>query len=228
MRNPEMWPRMMERYKCDITFAPTFAYILTAKRMRASGNKFDLSTVHCDVAAEPVTKRCMDAMLEMGVPPRNRCSSFGCAESVVWVATSYHHDGVVTHNGQIACGDVAISRRRGSHIVIADPATMRAVPDDTEGRIFLGGRCLVNGYYDKPDINAQRFDLTLAGVDGAEDATGGWYDTQDLGFIHEGHLYVCGRASDLIIIAGRNVFPQDIERAAEQAHPEAVRTHNSC
>src|SRR4029077_17127455 len=93
-----------------------------------------------------------------------------------------------------------------------DPETGRDVDDRVAGEIELRGPSVVPGYYNRPDATAAAF------------REGGWLRTGDLGYLADGDLVVCGRIKDVIIVGGRNVFPEDLERAAQTV--DGVRKGN--
>jgi acyl-CoA synthetase (AMP-forming)/AMP-acid ligase II len=89
----------------------------------------------------------------------------------------------------------------------------RDLPERAVGEIALRSDCMLTEYYHRPDATEQAF------------LPGGWYRTGDLGYLAEGELYVSGRMKDLIIVGGKNIYPQDIEAAASQVpgvHPGRV------
>jgi acyl-CoA synthetase (AMP-forming)/AMP-acid ligase II len=88
----------------------------------------------------------------------------------------------------------------------------RELPERAVGEIALRSDCMLTGYYNRPDITLKAFD-------------NGWYLTGDLGYLANGELYVTGRKKDLIIVGGKNVYPQDLERLAGEVtgvHPGRV------
>jgi acyl carrier protein len=104
----------------------------------------------------------------------------------------------------------------GHSIVIADPTTLREFYDGEVGEILIQGPSVTQGYWDRPEETEQEF---AAQVEGRE---GRFLRTGDLGFFRDGELYVTGRVKDVIIIRGRNHYPQDIEQSAEEAHPAVL------
>ena len=102
-------------------------------------------------------------------------------------------------------------------IAIVDPETgSRRAPGDI-GEIWVSDPAVALGYWRRPDSTRETFQARIA-----DDGAGPYLRTGDLGFLHGGELYVSGRIKDLIIVAGANHYPQDIEWTVEQAHP-AVR-----
>jgi fatty-acyl-CoA synthase len=99
----------------------------------------------------------------------------------------------------------------GLTIRVCDPATGEALPDRHVGELEINGTSVTTGYYKRPDVTAASFH-------------DGWLRTGDLGYLLDGELVLCGRIKDVIIIGGRNVFPEDIERAVGEL--EGVRAGN--
>ncbi|MEU6238287.1 AMP-binding protein, partial [Kitasatospora sp. NPDC047058] len=109
---------------------------------------------------------------------------------------------------------------------IVDPVTRRPVPAGAIGEIWLSGPSVAQGYWNRPEHSAATFGARLAGpepADDADDAAGAdghaFLRTGDLGLLHEGELYVTGRLKDLVIVRGRNHYPQDIEQTVAAVHP---------
>ncbi|HEY0604991.1 MAG TPA: condensation domain-containing protein, partial [Herpetosiphonaceae bacterium] len=99
-------------------------------------------------------------------------------------------------------------------IAIVDPHTRRACRPDEVGEIWVAGPSVAQGYWEQPELSAETFQARLA-----DDQSGPFLRTGDLGFLHAGELFVTGRLKDLIIIRGRNHYPQDIELTVAQSHP---------
>ncbi|BBI75916.2 hypothetical protein HAALTHF_51320n [Vreelandella aquamarina] len=130
-------------------------------------------------------------------------------------------------NTLVGCG----TPEPGHTIDIVDPEGLHSLTEGDVGEIWVNGPSVAHGYWQNPEATAQAF-VTRDGVrwqrtDGSDaqnhDARDDrWLRTGDLGFLHEGQLYIAGRIKDLIILRGHNVYPQDIESAIE-AEVEAVR-----
>jgi acyl-CoA synthetase (AMP-forming)/AMP-acid ligase II len=101
----------------------------------------------------------------------------------------------------------------GTEIVIVDPATGEVLPADRVGEVWLRGGHVAAGYFGAPEATADAFGARTA------DGRGPWLRTGDLGFLIDGELVVTGRMKDVVIVNGRNIYPQDIERAAQAVHP---------
>ncbi len=107
----------------------------------------------------------------------------------------------------------------GQRVAVID-ARSRAVPDGRVGEIWVSGPNVGGGYHLDPVASAATF-----GAERADEATGGWLRTGDLGFLFDGQLYIAGRAKDLIVVDGRNHYPSDIESTATAATPHLRAGH---
>jgi fatty acid CoA ligase FadD32 len=116
---------------------------------------------------------------------------------------------------------VSCGKPGGQHVAIVDPATRRARPAGQAGEIWVSGPNVSPGYFRPPADSRDVFGATLTAAPENLPA-GGWLRTGDTGVLHEGELFVTGRLKDLIIVDGRNHYPQDVEVTAQNAHP-AIR-----
>ncbi|MFF5173723.1 amino acid adenylation domain-containing protein [Micromonospora sp. NPDC000089] len=98
-------------------------------------------------------------------------------------------------------------------IVVVDPQTRQVVADDRVGELWVRGPVVCQGYWRRPELSEETFGARLA------DGTGPFLRTGDLGFRHDGDLVLCGRLKEMIIIRGRNLYPQDVEMTCERVHP---------
>lgn len=106
----------------------------------------------------------------------------------------------------VCCGSAA----HRTEVVTVDPASRSEVTERVVGEIWLRGESITAGYWGHDDENAEKFNATIA------DGRGGFCRTGDLGFLHDGQLYITGRLKDVIILRGRNLFPQDIETTTSE------------
>jgi 8-amino-7-oxononanoate synthase/acyl carrier protein len=116
----------------------------------------------------------------------------------------------------------------GQDVLIVDPQTCEALPPGRVGEIWVSGPSVAQGYWNRPEASQETFGAMLSQPEPAPPAkgvakwrpnAGPYLRTGDLGFFDEGELFVTGRLKDLIIIRGRNHYPQDIEHAVEEASP---------
>lgn len=225
LRDTLLWAKLIDKYKGTMTAAPNFAYALFAKRLRkqATPGQFDLSSLRFALSgAEPVDPADVEDLIDAGKPfglrPEAIMPAYGMAETTLAVSFSELGDGLVVDEvdadllaalRQAVPATKGHTRRLASLGPLLEGLEARIVDEDGSvmpprgvGVIQLRGEPVTPGY------------ITMAGFMPAQDEHG-WYDTGDLGYLMEnGHIVVCGRVKDVIIMAGRNVYPTDIERAA--------------
>ncbi len=232
LRDTLLWAKLIDKYKGTMTAAPNFAYSLFAKRLRkqAKPGQFDLSSLRFALSgAEPVEPADVEDLIDAGKPfnlrPEAIMPAYGMAETTLAVSFSELGDGLVVDEVDadlLAALRQAVPATKGNTRRLASLGPLlqgleaRIVNEDGTvmpprgvGVIQLRGEPVTPGY------------ITMAGFLPAQDEHG-WYDTGDLGYLMEnGHIVVCGRVKDVIIMAGRNIYPTDIERAAGRV--EGVR-----
>jgi fatty-acyl-CoA synthase len=232
LRDTLLWGKLIDKYGGTMTAAPNFAYALFAKRLRnqATPGQFDLSTLRFALSgAEPVDPADVEDLIEAGKPfglrPEAIMPAYGMAETTLAVSFSELGDGLVVDEVDadlLAALRRAVPATKGNTKRLASLGPLlqgleaRIVDEDGNvlptrgvGVIELRGEPVTPGY------------TTMGGFIPAQDEHG-WYDTGDLGYLMDnGHIVVCGRVKDVIIMAGRNIYPTDIERAAGRV--EGVR-----
>jgi fatty-acyl-CoA synthase len=232
LRDTLLWAKLIDKYKGTMTAAPNFAYALFAKRLRrqAKPGEFDLSSLRFALSgAEPVEPADVEDLLDAGRPfglqPEAILPAYGMAETTLAVSFSECGAGLVVDEVDadlLAALRRAVPASKGNTRRLATLGPLltdleaRIVDEDGNvlpargvGIIELRGESLTPGY------------ITMGGFVPAQDEHG-WYDSGDLGYLLEnGHVVVCGRVKDVIIMAGRNIYPTDIERAAGRV--EGVR-----
>jgi fatty-acyl-CoA synthase len=227
LRDTLLWAKLIDKYRGTMTAAPNFAYNLFAQRLRrqATPGQFDLSSLRWALSgAEQVEPADVEDLCEAGAPfglkPEAIVPAYGMAETTVAVSFSDCGGGMLVDEVDADLMAVlrrAVPARRGRTrrlVCLGRPLQgmqVRIVDDDGGllpargvGVIEVRGEPVTPGY------------TTLAGFLPAQDQQG-WYDTGDLGYLTEaGIIVVCGRVKDVIIMAGRNIYPTDIERAASR------------
>ena len=220
-----LWAKLIDKYRGTMTAAPNFAYVLLAKRLRrhAKPGEFDLSSLRWALSGgEQVEPADIEDLCAVGAPfglrPQALLPAYGMAESTVAVSISECGTGMSVEEidaDSLARLHKALPTRKGktrrlaalgpllsgleARIVDVDGGVL---PARSVGVIQLRGEPVTRGY------------ITGGGFVAAQDA-GGWYDTGDLGYLTErGHVVVCGRVKDVIVIGGRSIYPTDAERAA--------------
>ncbi|MEM8864713.1 MAG: phosphopantetheine-binding protein, partial [Planctomycetota bacterium] len=104
----------------------------------------------------------------------------------------------------------------GHELLVVDPDTLQPQPDRTVGEIVVAGPSVAHGYWRREEETAAAFGVSIGDSDHA------WLRTGDLGFVYEGELFVTGRLKDVIIVRGRNYYPQDLEKTAELADADVL------
>jgi acyl-CoA synthetase (AMP-forming)/AMP-acid ligase II len=243
--DPTRWLRVMGEFPRVFTAAPNFAYDFAARRVHlADGERLDLSDVAVLVnGAEPVQpgtlRRFTDTFGRHGLDPAAMSPSYGLAEATLMVTltgagrtpTVVGADVAALQAGRLvpapgATGDapgavtelVSSGTPIGQHVAIVDPVGKHPRAPGEVGEIWVHGPNVGTGYHERPEESAGTFGARLAQAPDGVPA-GPWLRTGDLGALLDGELFVTGRMKDLIIVDGRNIYPQDVEAAVQTAHP---------
>jgi fatty-acyl-CoA synthase len=225
LRDTLLWAKLIDKYRGTMTAAPNFAYTLFARRLRklARPGQFDLSTLRWALSgAEQVEPADVEELCEAGRPfglrPEAILPAYGMAETTVAVSFSECGAGLVVD--EVDADLLAVLRRAvpATKGKTRRLATLGRLLEGLEARIVdEDGNILPARGVGVIEVRGEPVTLgyeTMAGFVAAQDDQG-WYDTGDLGYLTEtGQLVVCGRVKDVIIMAGRNIYPTDIERAA--------------
>ena len=238
LQRPMRWLEAIHQYKATISGAPNFAYDFVARRTKPDEReKLDLGMWRLAFCgAEPIRAETFalfaEAMRPCGFRSKALYPCYGLAEATLLAAgPDFHEEPTVLvvnrqalseHRVAIACGEpkemtqrlVGCGQAMPEHtLLLVDPATNSVCGPDQVGEILLQGPSVAAGYWNRDEETADEFEATVPGYEGRFLRTG------DLGFSHDGELFVTGRLKDVIIIRGRNHYPQDIEQSAEEAHP---------
>ena len=236
-----------------ISVAPNFAFDHAAARgLPKDGEpELDLSVVKCILnGSEPISaatvRRFNEAFSPYGFAPQAIKPSYGLAEATLFVSTTPmgDHPKIITVDrealntgafveveadspsavAQAGAGKVGVAE----WAVIVDAETATELPDGQIGEVWISGQNMGTGYWGKPEATVATFQNILKSrtnpshAEGAtDDAT--WVRTGDYGAYHDGELYITGRVKDLVIIDGRNHYPQDLEYSAQES-TKALRT----
>ncbi len=219
-----------------------------ARGLPKDGEKLDLSNVTGLInGSEPVTvssmKKFNDAFAPYGLPKTAIKPCYGMAEATLFVSSTKreneakvvyvdraelndgtfvpideHAEGAIP---QVSCGDIALSQ----WACIVDPETGQEVPDGKVGEIWLHGMNIGSGYWGRPDESRDTFQNRLTPLaEGSHSVgvkkldTAKWMRTGDFGVYYDDELYITGRVKDLVIVDGRNHYPQDLEYTAQEAN----------
>ncbi|MGW0806534.1 fatty acyl-AMP ligase [Nonomuraea sp. NPDC002799] len=233
--SPVRWLRLLSEFEDVFTGGPNFAYEYTAARVSAADKAgLDLSGVRVMLnGAEPVRPAAIaafdTAFTGCGLRPEAHTPAYGLAEATVFVSamgpgevpvvTDFSRDALRAGRAEPyvagACSTlVSCGRPHGQEVRIVGGSG--ELPDGRVGEIWVRGPNVARAYWRDRGRGAEVFGAVLDGTDGT------WLRTGDLGVRHDGHLYVTGRIKDLVIVDGRNHYPQDIEVTVQEAHP-AVR-----
>lgn len=239
VKQPLRFLRALSQYRATVSAAPNFAFDLcVAKTTLQDRAGLDFSAMETFAnGAEPVRAEGMrhfvDTFSAYGLRRDALSPAYGLAEATVYVSAwqraeikTLRIDEQALGRGRVstdirdpkkvvevvACGPPG----DGIHVAIVDPDSGAARDRDEVGEIWVRGDNVSAGYFERPQESRENFGWMLGEL-------GPYLRTGDMGFIHEGSLYITGRRKDLIIIRGVNHYPQDFEATMEQAHPN-VRT----
>ena len=234
-RRPLTWLKILSENGGTISFAPSFGYELCARRVAAMAegaldldlSKWRVAGIGGEMIKPKVVQAFAAAFKPYGFSDKAFCASYGLAECVVAVSFSEVSKGMTldhvdknaledhiavpipddgSHGGRtfVVCGKII-----PDHNVEVRDESGAALSERQVGRVFVEGPSVMRGYFDDPEATAEAI------VDG-------WLDTGDLGYWIGEELVIVGRAKDMMIINGRNVWPQDIEWAVE--HMDGLRS----
>jgi len=229
MQSPTEWVmqpgtmlQLISQFRCSLSWVPNFTLQFLARRVPAEDRQsFDLGSLRAIInCSEPVRASSMDeftnAFRECNLGDGVLQSFYAMAETVFAVTQSDLSDGprriwvdsaIFSQEHRVAevppgtPGAIChVSSGRclpGSEVRVVDDSGNDLAPGRA-GEILIRSDSLLTGYYNRPDLTAKALNH-------------GWYCSGDLGFLHHGELYVVGRKKDLIIVAGKNIYPQDVE-----------------
>ena len=244
VKRPIRWLQTISRYKVTHSQGPNFAYEHCIRKITPEqSSSLDLSNWRtASNGAEPIRKETLERFVQAFEPFGFRWSAFypayGLAEATLLVSTKRKTDmpvfcavsAAALSQNQIVeayehqqgvqilvgCGHPVGNMR----VVIAHPETLIQCAPNEVGEIWVSDSSVALGYWNRPEETERTFRAYLANTDVsvAGRSSGPFLRTGDLGFLKDGELFVTGRLKDLIIIRGRNHYPQDIELTVEQSH----------
>jgi len=234
MASPARWVRWMSDHGGTITAGPNFSWVLATRALKRLDG-LDLSPMRVALnGAEPVDAKAVEALIEAGarhgLRPGAVFPAFGMAEVAIAgtfpaplsglrvdtvdqrVLETERYAAAVAPDAAGAKSFARLGRAiPGLELRIVDPDDGKVLRDREVGELQIRGTSVMAGYYQRPDATAAAFD-------------GDWLRTGDLAYLLDGELVICGRIKDVIIVGGRNVFPEDVERSV--AEVEGVRAGN--
>lgn len=230
VRNPVIWLKAMTQFKGTIGGAPNFAYDLcTDKIAEEELANIDLSNWRIAYnAAEPVRYETLSRFTERfsssGFTLNSFYPSYGMAESTAFISGGNGNDDLQVlyiDKSELADNKLSIVDEGSPNSVvfvgngstdelhslkIVNPTTKNVLPDGEIGEVWFSGPSVSPGYWLQNEVSKQTFDNRLTSD---EDTI--YLQTGDLGFIYDGHVFITGRSKDLIILKGKNYYPQDLE-----------------
>ena len=246
IQKPIYWLEAVSKYHATTSGGPNFAYDLLCQKVKPPQlATLDLS--HWDVAfsgAEPIKADTLDRFVDIFGPCGFRREAFypcyGMAETTLFVSGGLKSEPpVIRHLDRVAlvenkvvpvepdsegaqaivgCGRMWL----GDKVAIANPETLAQCAEKEVGEIWVSGAGIGLGYWHQPDTTAETFRAHLA-----DTGEGPFLRTGDLGFVEDGEIYITGRSKDLMILWGRNQYPQLIEQTVENCHPSLRPNHGA-
>lgn len=235
LQNPLRWLQAISRYQATTSGGPNFAYDLCVRKFKPEQLAgLDLSSWQVAFnGAEPINHQTLSKFAETFAPYGFDYSAFypcyGMAEATLIISGGSKNAAVVTKTVQgkalqenkiidahsnesyphtlVSCGTSLVNQK----IAIANPETLVSCQPGEVGEIWVSGSSIAQGYWRQPEITAATFDAYLK-----DTQEGPFLRTGDLGFLDQGELFFTGRLKDMIVIKGRNHYPQDIEKTVEQ------------
>lgn len=238
LQKPLRWLQAISRYKATTSGGPNFAYDLCVRKIKPE-QQLSLDLSSWEVAfngAEPIRAETLERFAgtfsDCGFRREAFYPCYGMAETTLIVSGGFKTASPVLQSVQAealeqnrvvpACSDDDGSRTLvgcgqtllDQQIVIAHPETLTRCGSNEVGEIWVCGKSVAQGYWKKAEETEKTFNAYLADTD-----EGPFFRTGDLGFLRDGELFITGRLKDVIIIRGRNHYPQDIELTVEKSHP---------
>jgi acyl-CoA synthetase (AMP-forming)/AMP-acid ligase II/acyl carrier protein len=246
LQQPVRWLQGITKYKSTTSGGPNFAYDLCVRKITPK-QRLTLDLSSWEVAfngAEPIRSETLEAFItafaHCGFSREAFYPCYGMAETTLIVsgglkanlptvktiqAEALELNQVVLANNQthgsrklVGCGQTNLNQK----IVIADPNTLTSCLSNQVGEIWVAGKNVSQGYWNRFEETKHTFQAYLA-----DTKEGPFLRTGDLGFIENEELFVTGRLKDLIIIRGRNHYPHDIEMTVEKSHPALRSSHGA-
>ena len=235
LKRPAIWPEALHKFKATHTAAPNFAYDLVVRKTSPNQRAaWDLSALQVVLSGgEPIRPQTMrsfmDAFASSGLRPEVFCPAYGLAEHSVGVTFGGRSTLRVNNHLEVGRPVSVLSSDDSAQALeltgcgvpkadvdvrIVDPVTCRSLGESLVGEIWVDSASKAAGYWGDAEGTKRLFHAQIA----EQPSPSGYLRTDDLGFLHDGELYVCGRLKDVLIVGGHNVFPHDIEDTVRQLH----------
>jgi len=226
LTDPNVWLKAASEFRAHFLVSPDFGYRLATRRFLSKPVEkrptFDLSSLHSlGTCAERIRPDTMEAFAEafqqFGLRAKT-VGGYGLAEHVVCVGGFIDEVGLTRSRTR---PDLAASAKEFVGVVkIVNPESREEVEEGKPGEIWCSSGSVATGYWGKPELSEETFRARLAGDDGSGCC---FLRTGDEGYLEDGALFICGRIKDMVIVAGENYYPEDIEIAAQSAAGNAIR-----
>jgi acyl-CoA synthetase (AMP-forming)/AMP-acid ligase II/acyl carrier protein len=237
LQRPALWLETISRTRATISGGPDFAYDLCARKITAEDragldlSRWELAFVGAERIRPKTIEHFSETFASCGFRREAFFPCYGLAEATLMVSGGPLRAPplIVRLNAEaLACNQVELSddqdesclvlvgcgeRLDRQRLLIVDPGTCLAACDGNVGEIWVAGPSVADEYYENPQATAETFQGRLA-----DTGEGPFLRTGDLGFIHGGQLFVTGRLKNLIVIRGRNHYPEDIEQTTQSAY----------
>lgn len=243
---PVRWLRQLSEFENVFSAAPNFAFDYAARKINDTDRAtLDLSGVRAIInGSEPVRPATIARFAETfgscGFSAAAHRPSYGLAEATVFVTNTRQEGPTTTAFDRAGLADgravavgpdsegalelVAAGRPHAQHVRIVHPDTATVSADGEVDEIWIHGANVADGYWQQPQRTRETFRGRIVDAPSDTPATN-WLRTGDLGMLRDGLLYITGRIKDLIIIDGKNHYPQDIEATVHEAHQAIRRDH---
>lgn len=237
VKHPMNWLRAISTYRINTSGGPNFCFehcVEKADDEKLTG--IDLSHWHaCFNGSEPIKAQTIDLFsarfARYGFDRKQFYPCYGMAETTLFVSggtPGVEHDTLCVDRDALAANKVVFQQPGAStaivlvssgqafdlDVIIVDPITCKRLPDNEVGEVWIHGASVAQGYWGKDEYTTITFHAEPSPADGKH-----YLRTGDMGFLHHNELYITGRQKDLVIINGRNIYPQDIEQCVQESDP---------
>jgi acyl-CoA synthetase (AMP-forming)/AMP-acid ligase II/acyl carrier protein len=227
IRRPWSWLEAISRHRACFSGAPTFAYEALCRSPEPAGAEpldlrcWTMAFCGAEQVRGPVMRRFARRFSAVGLPPNAITPGYGLAEFTL-LATAVHYAEPIAFRAPRAAGDKGEAAREycdvgpaiaGHRLLVADPASLRPLPEGEVGEVLLDGPSKGSGYWGLEEESRRTFEAAVPGH------PGGFLRTGDLGFLQGGRLHLVGRSKEIVIVRGRNLHPEEVEEVARAAHP---------
>lgn len=244
VKRPHRWLECIDRWDITHSTAPNFAYDLCVRRVtdeQVAGLDLRRWRFACN-GSEPVDNRTLarfrDRFVAAGLRPDALCAAYGLAEATLFVCASpfgsgptvidadpvrLGHNELVPSSAHSSDATALVGCGAPAHLdaLIVDSETRQPLPDGRVGEIWLRGPGIAQGYWRNPAATARTFDQATA------DGEAGFLRTGDLGVRYDGELFITGRVKEVLVVNGRNLYPQDLEREIREIGEVFTHGRNS-